>query len=160
VSFPLVLTNNPKAGVIDVAAEFGIDVLLLNKRIFEQEMFIDTIDFYKPHLIVLAGFLWKLPDYIVHAYPNKIINIHPSLLPKYGGKGMYGHYVHEAVLSAKEKESGMTVHFVNEQYDEGTVLLQKKIKIDKAETPETLAARVLKLEHTWYPKVIESLLVN
>ncbi len=158
VSFPLVLTNNPRAGVMEIAREYGIDVLLLNKHIFLEEMFIDTIDFYKPHLIVLAGFLWKVPDYIVHAYPNKIINIHPSLLPKYGGKDMYGHYVHEAVVAAKEKESGMTVHFVNEQYDAGTVLLQKKVKLDKSETPETLAAKVLKLEHTWYPKVIESLL--
>jgi phosphoribosylglycinamide formyltransferase-1 len=120
---------------------------LINKKILREELFIDTIDFYKPHLIVLGGFLQKLPSYMVHAYQNKIINIHPALLPKYGGKGMYGHFVHEAVLANKEKESGMTIHMVNDQYDEGTVLLQKKVKVEKGETPETLAAKILKLEH-------------
>ncbi|HOZ51358.1 MAG TPA: phosphoribosylglycinamide formyltransferase [Chitinophagaceae bacterium] len=158
VNFPLIITNNPKAGVINIAKEYGIDVLIINKRIFQSEIFIDTIDFYQPKLIVLAGFLWKIPAYMVNAYPNKILNIHPALLPNYGGKGMYGHFVHDSVLAHKEKESGMTIHIVNEKYDDGTILLQKKVKIDKSETPETLAAKVLKLEHTWYPKVILSLL--
>jgi phosphoribosylglycinamide formyltransferase-1 len=158
VNFPLIITNNPKAGVIGVAQHHGIDILLINKQILSGEIFIDTIDFYKPHLIVLAGFLQKIPEYLVQAYPNKILNIHPALLPKHGGKGMYGHFVHEAVIANKEKESGITIHMVNEKYDEGTVLLQKKLKIDKSETPQTLAAKVLKLEHQWYSKVIESLL--
>ncbi len=158
VNFPMIITNNPEAGVIEIAKEYGVDVLLLNKHIFQEEIFIDTIDLYKPNLIVLAGFLWKIPDYMVKAYANKLINIHPALLPKYGGLGMYGHHVHEAVIAAKEKESGMTIHIVNEQYDEGTILLQKKVKIAKGETPETLAEKVLNLEHTWYPKVIDSLL--
>jgi phosphoribosylglycinamide formyltransferase-1 len=160
VNFPMIITNNPKAGVIEVAKEYGVDVLLLNKRIFQEELFIDTIDIYKPHLIVLAGFLWKIPDYMVKGYANKMINIHPALLPNYGGVGMYGHHVHEAVIAANEKESGITVHVVNEHYDEGTVLLQKKVKIAKGETPETLADKVLKLEHTWYSKVIDSLLTT
>ena len=95
---------------------------------------------------------------MVEAYPNKIINIHPALLPKYGGKGMYGHFVHEAVIANKEKESGITIHVVNEKYDDGTILLQKQIKIAKEDTPQTLADKVLQLEHTWYSKVIESLL--
>ena len=158
VHFPLIIANSPKSGVIDIAKDHEIDVMLVNQQIFHSEIFVDTIDFYKPELIVLAGFLWKIPDFITVKYHNKILNIHPALLPKHGGKGMYGHHVHEAVIANKEKESGMTIHFVNEKYDEGTILLQKKVKIDKAETPDTLAAKVLKLEHTWYAKVIDSLL--
>lgn len=157
LEFPVIVTNNAKAGVIQVAESHGIDIMLINKGIFQEEMFIDTIDFYKPDLIVLAGFLWKIPDFLIRKYANKIVNIHPALLPKYGGKGMYGHHVHEAVIEAGEKESGITIHMVNEQYDSGTVLLQKKVKIDKKDTPETLATKVLKLEHTWYSKVIDSL---
>jgi phosphoribosylglycinamide formyltransferase-1 len=158
VEFPFVLTNNPKAGVIDIAKAYGVDVMLINKDILAQAHFIDTIDYYKPHLIVLAGFLWKIPDYMIAAYPNKIINIHPSLLPKYGGKGMYGHHVHEAVIANGEKVSGITIHMVNEQYDEGTILLQKEVKVSKADTAQSLAKKVLALEHEFYPKVIESLL--
>ena len=158
VGFPVIITNNQNAGVLDVAQHHGVDVMLINKWIFRDEVFIDAIDIYQPKLLVLAGFLWKIPDYIVSAYQNKIINIHPSLLPKYGGKGMYGHYVHEAVIANKEKESGMTIHMVNEQYDEGTILLQKKVKITKTDTPESLSAKVLTLEHEWYPKVIETLI--
>jgi phosphoribosylglycinamide formyltransferase-1 len=160
VHIPLIVTNNPEAGVIDLAAAHGIDVLLVNRSILRSELFVDTIDFYKPHLIVLAGFLWLVPSFLVQAYPNRIVNIHPALLPKYGGKGMYGHFVHQAVLANKEKESGMTIHMVNEKYDEGTILLQKKYKIEKHDTPETLAAQVLKLEHEWYPQVIASLLTQ
>jgi phosphoribosylglycinamide formyltransferase-1 len=160
VRFPMVVTNHAEAGVIDVAKHHGVDVMLINQSILSEEMFVDTIDFFKPHLIVLAGFLLRIPDYLVAAYPNKIINIHPALLPKYGGKGMYGLHVHEAVLANHEKESGITVHIVNENYDEGTILLQKKLKITKTDTPTTLAAKVLALEHEWYSKVIESLLVD
>lgn len=160
VRFPLVLTNNSDAGVIEVARHHGVDVMLVNKSILNEEMFVDTVDFFKPHLIVLAGFLLRIPDYLVAAYPNKIVNIHPALLPKYGGKGMYGHHVHEAVLANREKESGMTVHIVNENYDEGTILLQKKVKITKTDTPASLATKVLALEHEWYSKVIETLLVD
>ncbi len=160
VSFPLIVTNNPRAGVIGIAQEYDTEVLLINKEIFSTGVFIDTIDFYKPDLIVLAGFLWKIPEYLVKAFPNKIINIHPALLPKYGGKGMYGHHVHEAVVRNKEKESGITIHFVNEHYDEGTILLQKSIALETGDTAESVASKVLALEHAWYAKVIESILTK
>lgn len=160
IGFPVIITNNPNAGVIDVARHHGIDVMLINQSIFRDELFIDAIDIFQPKLLVLAGFLWKIPEYLVAAYRNKIINIHPALLPKYGGKGMYGHHVHEAVIENKEKESGMTIHMVNEQYDEGTILLQKKVKVTKSDSAGTLAAKVLKLEHEWYPKVIETLIAK
>lgn len=158
ISFPLIVTNNPQAGVIHIAQDFGIDVLLLSKNIFQDPIFIDTIDYYKPDLIVLAGFLWKIPEYMVSAYQDKIVNIHPSLLPAYGGKGMYGMHVHNAVIQAGEKESGITIHMVNEVYDEGRILLQKKVTIDKNDTAETLAQKIHVLEHTWYSKVLETLL--
>jgi phosphoribosylglycinamide formyltransferase-1 len=160
VSFPLIITNNAKAGVIEIAKEYGIDVLLINKSVFQSDVFIDTIDYYQPDLLVLAGFLWKIPDYLIQGYPNKIINIHPSLLPKYGGKGMYGHHVHTAVVANNETESGITIHIVNEHYDEGMILMQKTVTVDIDETPQTLAAKVLKLEHAWYAKVIDTLLGN
>lgn len=158
VNFPVIITNNPKAGVIEIAKENAIDVLLIDRQIFGSDVFIDTIDYYKPYLIVLAGFLWKVPEYLIEAYPNKIINIHPALLPKYGGKGMYGKYVHTSVLAHKEKESGITIHLVNAHYDEGTILMQKTVDIESLDTPDTLAAKVLTLEHAWYSKVIDTLL--
>ncbi len=160
VSFPLIITNNAKAGVIEIAKEYGIDVLLINKSVFQSDVFIDTIDYYQPDLLVLAGFLWKIPDYLIQGYPNKIINIHPSLLPKYGGKGMYGHHVHTAVVANNETESGITIHIVNEHYDDGMILMQKTVTVDIDETPQTLAAKVLRLEHAWYAKVIDTLLGN
>jgi len=158
VHFPLIVTNNPAAGVIDIAKEHKMDVLLIDKFRFLSPILLDTLDVYQPDLLVLAGFLWKIPEDMVAHYRNRLVNIHPSLLPAYGGKGMYGHHVHEAVIENKEKESGITIHLVNEEYDAGTVLLQKKVKVAAADTAETLAKKVLKLEHEWYPKVIESLL--
>lgn len=158
VHFPMVITNNPKAGVIEVARSFGVDVSIITREIFEEPVFLDTLDFFKPDLLVLAGFLWKLPEYLVKNYPNKIINIHPSLLPAYGGKGMYGHHVHEAVIQAREQKSGMTIHMVNEEYDKGRILLQKEVEVLPDDSPESLAAKVLKLEHFWFPRVIESLI--
>ncbi|MEZ5046403.1 MAG: phosphoribosylglycinamide formyltransferase [Chitinophagaceae bacterium] len=158
IVFPAIITNNPKAKVMDIAAKHGIDCILLTKPVFESDVFIDTIDYLKPDLLVLAGFLWKIPSYMVEAYPNKIVNIHPSLLPKYGGKGMYGHFVHEAVIAHGETESGITIHFVNQQYDEGTILIQKKIEIAQDDDATSLAKKVLFLEHSWYSQVIEGLL--
>ncbi len=158
IEFPLIVTNNAKAGVIDIAKQHNIDLLLVDKEHFQSPIFIDTLDLIKPDLLVLAGFLWKIPSNLVTHFPFKIINIHPALLPAYGGKGMYGHYVHEAVVANHEKETGITIHFVNEQYDEGTILLQKKIDVQPNENAETVAKNVLKLEHAWYSKVIESLL--
>lgn len=158
VCIPAVITNNPKAGVIKIAAKRTIDVLLIDKNLFTSPAFMDTLDAYSPDLIVLAGFLWKVPDYLVAGYENKIVNIHPSLLPKYGGKGMYGHHVHEAVIANRETESGITIHLVNQRYDEGRILLQKKLEVLADETADNLAKRVLVLEHHWYPRVIEGLL--
>jgi len=102
--------------------------------------------------------MWKIPEHIIHAFPGKIINIHPALLPKYGGKGMYGHHVHHAVTEAAETESGITVHYVNEHYDEGNILLQARCKVTADDKPEDLATRIHKLEHFYYPRVIEFLL--
>lgn len=158
ISFPLIITNNRHAGVIGIAQDNKIDVMLVDKDLFNEEVFIDTFEYFKPDLLVLAGFLWKIPGYMVKAFPNKIINIHPALLPKFGGKGMYGHHVHEAVVVRGESVSGITIHFVNEHYDEGTVLLQKEVALESTDTPEIVAAKVLSLEHTWYARVIDSLL--
>lgn len=157
-SFPLIITNNPKAGVFSIAQKNNVDVLLVDKSKFNDAQFIKTLQSYNPDLLVLAGFLWKIPASLVAQFPNKIINIHPALLPAYGGKGMYGHHVHEAVVSNKEKESGITIHYVNEHYDEGAILLQQSTAILPEDSATIVAAKVLKLEHEWYPKTIEHLL--
>lgn len=158
IHFPLIVTNNAQAGVIEIAATHGIDVMLVDKLVFASPVLIDALEVYKPDLLVLAGFLWKIPDFLVSRYPRKIINIHPALLPKYGGKGMYGHHVHEAVVQNKEKETGITIHWVNENYDEGTILLQKKIAIHPSQQAAEVAAQVLQIEHEWYSQVIHQLL--
>ena len=111
-----------------------------------------------PSLIVLAGFLWKIPEKLIKAFPEKIINIHPALLPKFGGKGMYGIRIHNAVIEKKEKKSGITIHYVNKNYDEGEVIFQKTIDIKKNETPEELSSRILKLEHNFFPRIINQVL--
>jgi len=156
VKIALVLCNKPGAGVIDIANAAHIPVLLIEKEKFQKG------DAYTPELkargidyIVLAGFLWKVPPALVAAFPNKMLNIHPALLPKYGGKGMYGHFVHEAVLNAGEKESGISIHFVDELYDHGRILFQASCSIGPHETPATLAQKIQVLEHTHYPAIIE-----
>jgi phosphoribosylglycinamide formyltransferase-1 len=154
-----IFTNNKNAGVISKATENRVAVQMFNKSDFyETNQVIDWVKIYKPDLIVLAGFLWKIPSHLIAHYPNKIINIHPALLPAYGGKGMYGHHVHEAVVANKETESGITIHFVNEHYDEGTILLQKRVALLPADDAQTVASKVLELEHLWYAKVIDSIL--
>lgn len=155
----LVVCNNPKANVIKRAEKEGISVLVVDKETFYKggnvvkRLLADKVD-----MIVCAGFLWKIPDNILHAFPNKVINIHPALLPKFGGKGMYGINVHKAVIEAGETESGITVHYLNGHYDEGKIILQKKCEIRKEDTPGTLARKVQELEHKWYTKAIEQLL--
>jgi phosphoribosylglycinamide formyltransferase-1 len=109
-------------------------------------------------LVILAGFLWLIPENILKAFPNKIVNIHPALLPKYGGAGMYGPRVHEAVINNHEKETGITIHYLNDKYDEGEIILQKMVPVDESDTAETVAKKVHVLEHEWYPKIIEQLL--
>jgi len=154
----LIVTNNANAGVLEIAKKADIPFLIINKQTFRETLIIEQLSDYKPSLIVLAGFMWKIPEAIVHAFPGKIINIHPALLPAYGGKGMYGHHVHHAVINAQEKESGITIHYVNEAYDEGNIILQARCKVELNEAPDQLAMRIHKLEHFYYPRAIEFLL--
>ncbi len=154
----LIVCNKPNAGVLEIANNKHIPFLLTDKHTIHEALLIDQLQTYNPSLIVLAGFMWKVPDSILNAFPGKVINIHPSLLPAYGGKGMYGHHVHSAVLAAKEKESGITIHYVNEAYDEGNIILQARCEVKSSDTPDTLANRIHKLEHYYYPRAIEFLL--
>lgn len=151
----LIVCNKPGAGVLKIAEKENIPALIIERKKFYEDAFLDELNSYKIDLIVLAGFLWKVPDLLVRSYPNKIINIHPALLPKYGGKGMYGSKVHEAVIHSKEKESGITIHWVDEIYDHGKIIFQVKCNVDEKDTPETLAEKIHELEHEHYPKVIE-----
>jgi len=152
--------NNPRANVINVFQKLSIKTVLFNKKELYESAFLEAIMSTNPDLIVLAGFLLKIPEKMVSAFENRIINIHPSLLPKYGGKGMYGLNIHKEVLLNKEKFSGLTIHYVNKEYDKGAVIFQKKIKINEKETPESLSSKVLKLEHENYPIIIEKILNN
>lgn len=154
----LIVSNRSEAGVLDIARSKHIPFLLIDKHTIHEAMLIDQLQSYNPSLIVLAGFMWKIPESILTAFGGKIINIHPSLLPAYGGKGMYGHHVHEAVIAAKEKESGITIHHVNEAYDEGNIILQARCAVTADDTPSSLANRIHKLEHYYYPRVIEFML--
>lgn len=155
----LILCNKPGAGVFTIAENENIPSILIDKeKFFKSDDYIQTLKEANIDLIVLAGFLWKVPGNLVQAYPDRIINIHPALLPKYGGKGMYGHFVHDAVITAKEPESGITIHFVNEKYDDGATILQERCTITPDDTPETLAKKVQVLEHKFYPLIVERLL--
>ncbi len=155
----LLLTNNPKAGVIARAARFNIPVQVFDKSIlYHTDDVLSWLKEAEIHFIVLAGFLLKVPENIVKAYPGHIVNIHPALLPAYGGKGMYGIYVHQAVVAAGDQVTGITIHQVNERYDEGNIILQIRCPVHPGETPEEVAAKVQKLEHQYYPQVIEELI--
>lgn len=154
----LVVTNNPKAGVLDIAARHQVPTLVIEKeRFFRGDAYLPDFQQKNIGLIVLAGFLWKVPVQLIKAYPQKIINIHPALLPKYGGKGMYGHFVHEAVLAAGEKESGISIHYVDELYDHGQVILQATCPVETGDTPESLAKKVQALEHRHFPGAVQLL---
>ncbi|NMM49774.1 phosphoribosylglycinamide formyltransferase [Marinigracilibium pacificum] len=161
VEVSLILTNKSDAGVIDHAIENNISHLVFNREsLYESNELNLLLQSEGVDLIVLAGFLWLIPKSLIEAFPNKIINIHPSLLPKYGGKGMYGKKVHQAVIEAGEKESGLTIHFVNDQYDDGDIIFQTKVKVESKDTAETLAEKILQQEHKHYKKVIEKLLTS
>jgi phosphoribosylglycinamide formyltransferase-1 len=155
-----IITNNPEAGVIQRAEKLGKTIHIIPSKIFKNqpETVLEFLKTEKIDFIILAGFLLKIPEIIVKAYPNRIINIHPSLLPKFGGKGMYGMHVHEAVILNREKESGITIHYVNEHYDEGEILFQKKIQVDVHDTPQSLAEKIHALEYEYFPKVISQLI--
>lgn len=155
VKVALVVCNKPGAGVLQIAEENQIPTLIIEKeKFFRGNAYVDELKSAGIDFIVLAGFLWKLPAALIRAYPKKIINIHPALLPKYGGKGMYGHFVHEAVIANKEKESGITIHYVDELYDHGQIVLQAFCALDEHDTPETLANKVQRLEHRYYPPAV------
>lgn len=159
ISVRLVVCNKPGAGVLKLAADAHVAVLLIEKeKFFNGNGYADELKDAGIDFIVLAGFLWKIPQTLINIYRNKIINIHPALLPKFGGKGMYGSRVHEAVIAAQEKETGITIHYVDEHYDNGDVIFQITCPVSADDTPDTLAAKIHKLEHENYPKVIEDCL--
>jgi len=158
IEIGVVLTNKENAGVIKRAEKLRLPVEIVPSQAFKEGKVSKLMRQYEIDFIVLAGFLLRIPEELLHEYPNKIVNIHPSLLPKYGGKGMYGIHVHEAVLAAQETESGITIHYIDEHYDEGDVILQVKCPVLPTDTPETLASRVHQLEYEHYPIVIDSLL--
>jgi phosphoribosylglycinamide formyltransferase-1 len=154
-----VLTNNPRAKVLDRCKKLNVSTLSFNQTAFSKTD--DVLNILKkanPDLIVLAGFLWKFPEHILAQFRNKVINIHPALLPKYGGKGMYGMHVHEAVVANKEKETGITIHYVNEHYDEGAIIFQAKCDVNSNDSADDLAEKIHKLEMEHFPNVVNSLL--
>src|SRR6187402_1084836 len=159
VKIRLIACNKPQAGVLNIASHEGIPTLIIEKeQFFSGNGYIDELKALDPSLIILAGFLWKLPTALVQAFPGKIINIHPALLPKYGGKGMYGHFVHEAVKASGDLQTGITIHQVDEHYDNGTFLFQAVTDIEPDDSSETIAKKVLQLEHRHFPRIIQDLL--
>lgn len=148
--------NKPDAKVLEKMQRLQIPTTIFSKIEFQNDTLLQKLKKLQPSAIVLAGFLWKIPENMVAAFPNRIINIHPALLPKYGGKGMYGNHVHEAVLKNKESETGITIHLVNEHYDEGAILFQATCDITQISTSEEIAKKVHELEYAHFPKVIEN----
>ena len=154
IRIDIIVSNNPNAFVLERAKNHGIPTLVLTRKEFQETVASTMLSLNITH-IVLAGFLWLIPTSLLQKFPNRIINIHPALLPKYGGKGMYGMKIHESVRSANETETGITIHIVDEQYDEGTILYQHRCNITPADTPQQIAEKVHGLEYTWYPRIIE-----
>ncbi len=155
----LIISNNPQANVLNRAKNEGITSFLIDRATFyESNQTLDLLKSAKIDLVVLAGFLWKIPEQLIKNFPKKIINIHPALLPKFGGKGMYGMNVHKAVVNAKEKQSGISIHFVNEEYDEGQLISQHTCPIAPTDTPEIVAQKIHQLEYEFFPKVIVDVL--
>ena len=159
-SVEAVFTNKADAQVIQRAEKYQVPSQVFTKNDLETGKVLQKINTIQPDLIVLAGFLLKFPQSIVAEYPDKIINIHPALLPKYGGKGMYGMHVHRAVVENKESKTGITIHYVNENYDEGNIIFQKEVTVLISDTPEVVAAKIHELEQDHFPVVIEKLLTN
>lgn len=161
IKVAVVLSNNAGAGVHNRAKVLGIPSLTFSREEFAAgDVILETLKAYQVDFIVLAGFLSKVADGLIEAFPRKIVNIHPALLPRYGGKGMYGMHVHRAVLAAGDTESGITIHYIDEHYDEGPVIYQATCPVLPDDSPESLCERVHELEHKWYPKVIEDLLTD
>ena len=153
-----VYTNRSKAGIINRFEPLGINVEVFNRKSFINGSLLKNVINQNPDLIILAGFLWKFGSDWIEAFDKKIINIHPSLLPKYGGKGMYGDHVHKAVKENSESETGITIHYINEFYDEGAIIFQEKVKLNKDDNLEDISYKVKKLEHKYFPTVINNLL--
>jgi formyltetrahydrofolate-dependent phosphoribosylglycinamide formyltransferase len=161
ISIALIVCNKPGAGVLGIAEREGIPVLLIEKEpFFRGNGYVDELKAARIDFIVLAGFLWKVPATLTAAYPNKIVNIHPALLPRYGGKGMYGMHVHEAIIAAGEAESGITIHYVDNVYDNGAIIFQATCAIEPGDTPAMLAQKVHLLEHAHYPRVIAEVVAH
>ncbi|MBU6342069.1 MAG: phosphoribosylglycinamide formyltransferase [Bacteroidetes bacterium] len=161
IAVKLVVVNKRDAGVLEIAESFSIETLVISRTAFANP------DFLLPALvernidyIALAGFLWLVPAFLVDAFPRRILNIHPALLPKYGGKGMYGHFVHEAVKAANERESGMTIHLIDNEYDRGETLFQVRCHLEPEDSAEQIAAKVLALEHRYYAAVLEQFILK
>jgi phosphoribosylglycinamide formyltransferase-1 len=159
IEVALVVCNKPDAGVLTIADRENIPYLIIEKeKFFRGNAYADELKGSGISFIVLAGFLWKVPAKLIEAFPLRIINIHPALLPKYGGKGMYGAFVHQAVKTAGDTETGITIHYVDEQYDHGNIILQVKCSINEDDSPEMIASKVHALEHTYFPETIEKVI--
>ena len=157
----LVFSNKAEAGVLAIADEYNISTLVMSNTLFKNtEIALWEMEKYEIDYIILAGFLLLVPEYIIRHYHNKIINIHPALLPKYGGKGMYGMRVHEAVRAKGETETGITIHYANAHYDEGSIIFQAKCQLTPSDSAEEIAQKVHALEHIYFPEVIESVIMN
>ncbi|HEY1202853.1 MAG TPA: phosphoribosylglycinamide formyltransferase [Niastella sp.] len=156
IKIALIVCNKPGAGVLTIAQKENIPTLIIEKEpFFRGNAYVDELKQHNVDFIVLAGFLWKVPVALIQAFPLSIINIHPALLPNYGGKGMYGRFVHEAVITAKEKESGISIHYVDELYDHGKLIFQARCTIDETDTADSLAQKIHALEHEHYPVIVE-----
>ena len=161
ITVSLIVSNNPVAKVLEMAGNEGVPTHVISRQAFYgNEDILKIFNEYFIDYVVLAGFLWLVPTYLVKAYENRMVNIHPALLPKFGGKGMYGMNVHNAVKKADEKQSGITIHYVNEQYDDGDIVFQKTCDLSDDDTPHTIAKKVQKLEHSYFPIVVENLVRN
>ena len=158
INVQLVLTNNNTAGVLKRVENHKIPAISFNKDVYKQNLVLEILNLLNPDLIVLAGFIWKIPNSIISQFPEKIINIHPALLPKHGGKGMYGEAVHESVIRSSDSETGITIHYVNQNYDEGRIIFQKSINVRVMDSIKNISMRVQRLEHKYYPIIIEKLL--
>ncbi len=156
IKVSLVVSNKPEAGVLDIAKKEKIPRLVIEKeKFFRGDAYVKELQEKKIDVIVLAGFLWKFPVQLIRAFPERIINIHPALLPKYGGKGMYGAHVHQAVIDARETQSGITIHYVDELYDHGQIIFQATCPVEPTDSASTLASKIQSLEHVHFPRVIE-----
>jgi phosphoribosylglycinamide formyltransferase-1 len=155
IEVSLILTNNPTAGVIERAQRLNIPVVIFNKKVFSKtDKIVEMLQLQSIDWVILAGFLWLVPKNLIKAFENRMINIHPALLPKYGGKGMWGHHVHEAVVANKEVETGITIHYVNENYDEGKIIFQAKCAVTETDSAEEVAQKIHLLEYQYFPEII------